>query len=416
MRIVADFHIHSKYARATSPSCDVDGLSTGAKLKGINVLATGDFTHPQYFKELKMKLARKEESGLYDYNGIKFILSTEVANFFQLNENGKTKKVHNIILAPNLAIAEQINDCLGKDQNLSFDGRPILKMSCAEMVEKMQKISKEIAIIPAHCWTPWFGVFGSVSGVNSIEEAFEDKANKIFALETGLSSDPAMNWMISKLDKYTLISNSDCHSLEKLGREANVFELQELSYKSILNTLKTKKGFVKTYEFYPEEGKYHYDGHRDCKIILNPNETKKYKGICPVCRKKLTVGVMNRITELSDREVGYVPKDSVPFQHIIPLRTIISKALKKSETTLGVEDAYQKLIKYFGNEFAIYEANEDQIRLSTSKEISTAIIKSNSGNVTWIPGYDGVFGELILDSKKNNQIVKDRKQSSLTDF
>lgn len=225
-----------------------------------------------------------------------------------------------------------------------------------------------------------------------------------------------MNWMISKLDKYTLISNSDCHSLEKLGREANVFELQELSYKSILNTLKTKKGFVKTYEFYPEEGKYHYDGHRDCKIILNPNETKKYKGICPVCRKKLTVGVMNRITELSDREVGYVPKDSVPFQHIIPLRTIISKALKKSETTLGVEDAYQKLIKYFGNEFAIYEANEDQIRLSTSKEISTAIIKSNSGNVTWIPGYDGVFGELILDSKKNNQIVKDRKQSSLTDF
>lgn len=414
MRIVADFHIHSKYARATSEKCDIDGLSYGAKIKGIDVLSTGDFTHPQYFKELKLKLGKKEQDGLYEYEGVKFILGSEVCNIFELN--GKSRRIHNILLAPDFDVAQQVNDALSKYGSLSFDGRPIIKISCASMTEVLMKISKEIVIIPAHVWTPHFGIFGSVSGVNNIEEAFEDKAGKIFAIETGLSSDPAMNWMLSKLDKYTLVSNSDCHSLEKLGREANVFDLEEISYKSIINSVKTRKGFVKTYEFYPEEGKYHYDGHRDCKIILNPSETKKYKGICPACRKKLTIGVMNRIAELGDREFGFKPPNHVPFQHIIPLRTIISKALKKGENTLGVEDAYQKLIQYFGNEFAIYEANEEQIRLATSKEISNAIIRSNKGDVTWVPGYDGVFGELVLNTKTSNLFVKDRKQSSLEDF
>jgi uncharacterized protein (TIGR00375 family) len=413
VRVITDLHVHSKYAGGTSERCDLDGFAEGAKLKGISLVGTGDFTHPRWFDTLKAKLG-ENRSGIFNYDNVNFILSTEVNVVFELN--GKIKKMHHVILAPSLEIVEQINDRLKKYGDLAADGRPTLMMSSAALVEELMQISTDIFIFPSHAWTPWFSVFGSNSGVNSMEEAFEDQVRHIYAFESGLSSDPAMNWMISALDKYTIVSNSDCHSIDNLGREANVFELKELTYDALINAIKTKKGFIKTYEFYPEEGKYHYDGHRSCKILFSPEETKKHKGVCPVCKKKLTIGVMNRVTELADRKYGFMPENAVPFQHIVPLKTVIAKALKKTAHSLAVEDEYSRLIRYFGNEFAVYEAKEEQIRLATSTEIADALIKVNKGKVRWIPGYDGVFGELILDENEKSWNAKDTKQKTLGDF
>lgn len=412
MRIVADLHVHSKYARATSPRCDIKGLTEGAKIKGIDVIATGDFTHPAYFTEIKSHL-RNEEGGLFPYGEVKFILSTEMSLIY--SDKGRTYKMHHVVLSPSMEIAEQINDVMKKHGNLTEDGRPTLGISSAEFAEKLFGLSDDIVIIPAHVWTPWFSIFGSKSGVNSVEEAFEDKADKIFALETGLSSDPQMNWMLSSLDKYTLVSNSDSHSLEKLGREANVFELEEVSYSSIINALKTRKGFVKTYEFYPEEGKYHYDGHRKCGIRWSPEESSSHNNLCPVCRRKVTVGVLHRVDELADRKPGTRPENPVPFQHIVPLPTLISKVIKKGERTGAVMAEYNKLIDYFGSEFSVFEASNEQVKLSTNPEIAAAIEKVKNGDVAWLPGYDGVFGELILESKTKKG-AKERRQKSLSDF
>ncbi|MDD5340513.1 MAG: endonuclease Q family protein [Candidatus ainarchaeum sp.] len=415
MRIIADLHVHSKYARATSGQCDIKGLSEGAKIKGITLMASGDFTHPAYFNEIRADLQGSDGgTGIYGHNGVRFILSTEVAVTFELN--GRNKRMHHILLSPSLEVTAQINDRLAKYGDLKADGRPTLMISSAALVEELHAVSSDIALIPAHAWTPWFSVFGSKAGVDSMEEAFGDQAHRIFAIETGLSSDPAMNWMLSALDKYSLLSNSDAHSLGKLGREANVFELDELTYASLMNAIKTRKGFVKTYEFYPEEGKYHYDGHRDCKVLLTPWEAKEKNNICPVCRKKLTIGVMHRVADLADRKFGFRPEKAVPFQHIVPLTTVISKALRKTELSPAVAEEYSKLIRYFGNEFAVFEAPSEQVRLATSQQIADAIVRVKEGRIRWVPGYDGVFGELILDDTTPAKGTVDKKQKSLGDF
>jgi uncharacterized protein (TIGR00375 family) len=337
-----------------------------------------------------------------------------VALTFELG--GRNKRMHHVLLAPSLEIAAQINDRLAKYGDLNADGRPTLMMSSAALVGEMHSVSPDVAVIPAHAWTPWFSVFGSKAGVDSMEEAFEDQAHRIFALETGLSSDPAMNWMLSSLDRYSLISNSDAHSLGKLGREANVFELEELSYRSLINAIKTRKGFVKTYEFYPEEGKYHYDGHRDCKVLLSPWEAKEKGNICPVCRRRLTIGVLHRVADLADRKLGFRPANAVPFQHIVPLATVISKALKKTELSPVVAEEYSRLIRYFGSEFAVFEAPVEQVRLAASQQVADAIVRVNEGRIRWIPGYDGVFGELVLDDLSPAKGAVDKKQKSLSDF
>ncbi|MBN1169724.1 DNA helicase UvrD [Candidatus Micrarchaeota archaeon] len=412
MRIVADIHVHSKYARGTSPRCDIEGLSEGAKIKGIDVIATGDFTHPLYFQEIKTAF-RDSETGLFDYKGVKFILSTEISVIYPGKE--KTNKMHHIVLSPSLEVAEQVNDILAKIGNLKADGRPILGISSAGLADQLFSISDDIMVIPAHVWTPWFSIFGSKSGVDSVEQAFEEHAGKIYALETGLSSDPAMNWLVSSLDRYTLVSNSDAHSLAKLGREANVFDLPEITYQSITNAIKTRKGFQKTYEFYPEEGKYHYDGHRKCHVLLSPWESKARNDICPICRKKLTIGVMHRVADLADRKPGYRPANAISFDYIVPLTTIISKTLKKAEISIAVAEEYSKLIRYFGSEFAVFEADNETLKLATTPEIALSIIRVKSGKIRWIPGYDGVFGNLVLDDNRKKETI-DKKQKSLTEF
>lgn len=413
MRLIADFHVHSKYARATSQRCDIPGIAEGARTKGINLISTGDFTHPVYFNELRRDLKDAEE-GLFDYGGVKFILGTEVGLTY--DHQGKNRRMHHLILAPSFEIAAQINESLSKHGNLREDGRPTLRMSSAALADSVFSISKECMIIPAHAWTPWFSVFGSRAGVDSMEEAFEEQARNIHALETGLSSDPAMNWTLSGLDRFTLLSNSDAHSPGKLGREANVFELEKATYRSVTEAIRTRRGFVKTYEFYPEEGKYHYDGHRECGVLLSPEESRARNDICPVCRKKLTIGVLHRVTDLADRKTGFRPEGAVPFRYIVPLTTVISKALKKPETSVAVAEEYSKLVRYFSNEFAVFEASEEQLRLATSKEIADALMKVSAGKVRWVPGHDGVFGELILDESAPKKGSVDRKQRSLGDF
>ncbi len=416
MKILADLHIHSKYAMATSPRSDLNSFSEWAKFKGIDLLGTGDFCHPLWFKELKEKL-KETEKGIYEYKGINYILQNEVSTIYY--KNGKCKKIHHILYAPSLEIVEQISDVLGKKCDLKSDGRPIFKISSPELVETIMNISRDNEVVSAHCFTPWFGVFGSRGGFDSLEDCYEDQTKHIHALETGLSADPPMFWRISNLDKYNLISNSDCHSPEKLGRELNELELEKLSYKNILQALRTKNEknkITKTYEFYPEEGKYHVDGHRTCNVVLTPQESKKYNNICPVCRKQLTLGVLHRVDDLADREIGKKPLTAILFQHLVPLRQIIAKVLNKGENTKTVEEEYFKYITYFGNEFKVLTASKESLNLAGKSEISEAIWRAQNENLTVIPGYDGVFGKIEFKEDLKKEKLKRPKQDSLLNY
>jgi len=412
MRIIGDLHIHSKYSRATSPACEIPGLAEWAQIKGIDLLATGDFTHPKWLKELKRDL-KPSTKGIYEHQGTKFLLTAEVSTIFP--QDGRSRKVHTVLFAPSFEVVEQINDELKKRGDLAEDGRPILMMHVAELLDIVEGISKDIMFIPAHAWTPWFGIFGSKTGFDSLEEAFGKKASHIRAIETGLSSDPAMNWMVGDLEGVSLISNSDAHSLPKLGREANVFELEELDYSSLTNAIISREGFEKTYEFYPDEGKYHWDGHRKCDVCINPVDTRKLGGKCPKCGKKLTVGVMHRVMDLSNKEHGYKPADAPPFTSLIPLATIISVVRGRGDQTKGVRDEYFKLVNYFGNEFAVLEAPAEQLKLATDKILAKAILNAREGKVYWRPGYDGVFGEFSF-KEIDQPIYSVKGQKHITDF
>src|SRR4030042_4260851 len=356
MRIVADFHLHSKYSRATSRDMDLEGMSRGAKLKGLNLLGTGDFTYSYWLNELKEKLEPVDNSGLFKFNGVFWILTTEVSTIFTFK--GMTKKVHHIIHVPSFDEAEQVNEALSKSGKLDSDGRPTLIITAPELVEKIIGVTKNAMITSAHIWTPWFSLFGSKSGFNSIEDCYQDQTKNIFSLETGLSSNPGMNWRLSALDKFTLLSNSDSHSPNpwRLGREANAFELEKITFKEIYDAIKKKdkSKFLFTIETDPNYGKYHFDGHRECGINLSPEQSKKVGGICPICGKKLTIGVLSRLEELADRPEGYVPKDAIPFKTLLPLYEIISfatgTATLYSKKVLVEND---KLIEKFGNELNI---------------------------------------------------------------
>ncbi len=401
MKVFADLHIHSKYSGATSSHMDIENLERGAREKGLNLLGTGDFLHPNWLKELKSNLIEDETGILKTNSGFNFILTCEVNNVFE--HEGKVRKIHNLILAKNFDIVEQIRESLKKFGDLNNDGRPTLNLTCVELLDILSSIDKDIEVIPCHVWTPWYGVFGSKSGFDDLKECYQDKTNLIHALETGLSSDPEMNWAISKLDKYNLVSNSDSHSPSpfRLGREANVFELKELTYDEVLRAIREKnsKRFLLTIEVDPSYGKYHFDGHRKCGVCLSPEEAKKFNNICPVCGKPLTLGVLHRVLDLADRPLGYKPKDAIPFKRILPLQELISVYYKSTPTSKKVLQIHQKLIKHFGSEFSVLlEVEKKELEKIVDTKLSELIIKNREGNIRIQPGYDGVYGKIILEN------------------
>lgn len=407
MKFVADFHIHSKYSRATSRDMDLENLDKWAKIKGIKVLGTGDFTHPEWLKSLKEKLI-PAEPGLFKLKeaagGTRFILTSEISCIY--TKKGKVRKIHILIFASSFEVVEKINVQLGWIGNLKSDGRPILGLDAKELAKIVLNASEDCLVVPGHIYTPWFSLFGSRSGFDSVEECFEEYSKYIFAGETGLSSDPKMSWRNSMLDKITLISNSDSHSPRKIGREANVFEGTELSYNSIINAIKYRGAtpadlrLIYTIEFFPEEGKYHYDGHRLCGIKLSPQETKKYNGICPVCGKPLTVGVLNRVEALADREESFRPENAIPFKSLVPLEEIIADALGQNTGTKEVEKEYKNLIEKLGSEFnVLLEVSQENLEAVTLPEIAEAVIRVRDGKVSKEPGYDGVYGKIKVFSQ-----------------
>ncbi len=403
MRFVGDFHIHSKYARATSSAMVLENLDIWAKKKGIKVLGTGDFTHPAWFADLKSKLS-EQESGLYALrgsdSGTRFVLSSEISCIY--SKKGKVRRIHLLLLVPSLQAAEHINTRLDSVGNLKSDGRPILGIDATEVLKIALDASPEALVIPAHAWTPWFSVFGSKSGFDSLEECFDEYAKHIHAIETGLSSDPPMNWRLSALDAIALISNSDSHSLAKIGREANVFNT-EISYPGIRDAIVTKdpRKFLSTIEFFPEEGKYHYDGHRLCQVRLSPAESRIRNNICPKCDRELTIGVLNRVEELADRSEGTMPANAIPFKSLIPLQEIIAEALHMGVIAKQCLAEYEKLISAFGNEFAVLlDAEPRELQAATVPEIAQAIMLVREGKVSIEPGYDGEYGKIQIFGKQ----------------
>lgn len=419
MRVVADLHIHSKYAMACSDAINPVSLDETASQKGINVLGTGDVFHPSWLKELKANL-KDEGNGLYSISkggkGTMFIPSAEVSTIYEGRDHS-IKKVHNCILLPSLESAEQISKELGKHGSMESDGRPQLQMSSAEFVDIAKSIDKKAFIFPAHLWTPYFGALGAMSGFNSIKEAYEDREKDIHAYESGLSSDPKMNWRISELDKYTLISNSDMHSLPNMGRESNVLNLEKLDYDSIIKAIvdKDTKRFSCTVEYYPEEGKYHYDGHRECHYSVNPEETKN--SVCKVCGRKLVIGVLHRIDDLADRPAGYVPKGSIPYIHAVPLIEVISYATKKTRYSAQVKELYSKMIESFGDEYDILaNAKVEKIAEVANEDIAACIDNIRNGRIKITPGYSGVYGKLDLLSGEKGVHTEKTNQKSMSDF
>ena len=415
---IADFHIHSAYSRATSKNMDLESLEKEARIKGIKVLGTGDFTHPEWFSNLKEKLEGLG-NGLFELKEkfshkenkeepVFFILTSEISCIY--SKGGKVRKIHIIVFSPSFDVCEKINAQLGWIGNLKSDGRPILGLDAKELAKIVLNISQDCFIVPAHAWTPWFSIFGSKSGFNSIEECFGDYSKYIYAIETGLSSDPAMNWRLSALDKVALISNSDAHSSPKIGREANVFNT-EISYKGIIEAIKSKdpQKFLYTIEFFPEEGKYHYDGHRICGVKTSPKETKKYNGICPVCGKPLTIGVLSRVEELADRPEGTKLQNAIPFKSLIPLKEILAEVFGVLPGSKKVEEEYKNLIKKLGNELEILlNIPLADLKPAVLPEIAEGIQMVRDAKVNVEPGYDGVYGKIKIFSKSDKNSIKQK--------
>lgn len=410
MYYYTDLHIHSKYSRATSKRLNLEELAIWAKKKGLNLIGTGDFTHPAWFEEIKEKLVETDD-GTFRLKpeiekqinaNVKFILTVEISTIYKKWD--KTRKVHHVVFVPDLKTATNFREKLGAIGNIKSDGRPILGLDSRNLLETVLESGENSYIIPAHIWTPWFSVLGSKSGFDSIEDCYGDLSDHIFALETGLSSDPEMNWHVSKLDKFRLVSNSDAHSASKLAREATVFDI-EPNYYSIMNALKTGEGYTGTVEFFPEEGKYHEDGHRKCNICLTPEETKKYNGICPVCGKPLTIGVLSRVNELSDRKkITTLPKTAGKVFSLVPLQEIISEIKGVGPSSKSVTTEYEKLINKFGSELNILQNIPLDELSKTSPLLKEAISRLRQGKVIKQAGFDGEYGSIKLFDK--NELSK----------
>ena len=407
MKMIADLHIHSRFSMATSKEGTPENLDFWARKKGISLIGTGDFTHPVWREELKERLVSegnglyrlrdeyvKEESRKFPGEGTRFVVSGEISSIYK--KNGKTRKVHKVILLPSLEAADAMAQRLEKIGNIHSDGRPILGLDSHDLLEMMLDVCPEGILIPAHIWTPHFSVLGAKSGFDSVEECFEELAPYIHALETGLSSDPAMNWRISKLDRYQLVSNSDAHSPSKLGREANLLDI-DCSYEGLYRAIQTGEGLEGTVEFFPEEGKYHFDGHRKCGVSLSPVEAERLGGICPVCGKKLTMGVDHRVEQLADRAEGFVKKDGKKYESLVPLPEVISTCMGYSAASKKVQGCFEQMIQTLGTEFDILRnVPSEDIKSCAGERIAEGIENVRTGNVKRIPGYDGEYGKIEL--------------------
>ena len=407
MKTIADLHIHSRFSMATSKEGTPENLDFWARKKGISLIGTGDFTHPVWRKELRERLVPeenglyrlreeyvKEESRKFQGEGTRFVVSGEISSIYK--KNGKTRKVHNVILLPSLEAADTMAQRLEKIGNIHSDGRPILGLDSHDLLEMMLDVCPDGILIPAHIWTPHFSVLGAKSGFDSVEECFEELTPYVHALETGLSSDPAMNWRISKLDRYQLVSNSDAHSPSKLGREANLLDI-DCSYEGLYQAIQTGKGLEGTVEFFPEEGKYHFDGHRKCGVSLSPVEAERLGGICPVCGKKLTMGVDHRVEQLADREEGFVKKDGKKYESLVPLPEVVAACMGYSTASKKVQGCFEQMMQTLGTEFDILRnVPAEDIKSCAGERIAEGIENVRTGNVKRIPGYDGEYGKIQL--------------------
>lgn len=405
-KIVSDLHLHSAYARATSKELNFDNLVFWSKTKGIDLLSSADFTHPAWFAETKNKL-KEDGSGLLTYQDKKFILGAEVSCIF--SQGGKLRRVHLLLFVPSLAVAEKVNQELGKRGKLASDGRPILGLPARTVLEILLEADPSSMMIPAHAWTPWFGVLGQNGGFDSLEECFGDLAKYIYAVETGLSSDPEMNWRVKELDKRSIVSFSDAHSGPKIGRELTILD-SDYSYSAILESLKKQK-IHQTIEFYPEEGKYHYNGHRNCNFSETPEATLNRGLLCPNCRRPLTIGVMHRVATLAEksRGEGFQAQNRPSFQKLVPLQEIIAEVIGSPVTSKKVKESYFKLIAKFGNEIEILtETNPDSVgEVAENESLAEALRKVRTGDIFIEPGFDGVYGQVHIwgktaaDEKRN---------------
>lgn len=392
VNVFADLQIHSRYARATSKDINIENLEKWARIKGLSLLGVGDFQHPLRRKEIDEKLEEDDKGILWTKNKFPFLWQTEVSLMY--SQDGKRRAVHLLLFSPNKEIANQITAFLGSKGRLDYDGRPIFGMTAIELVEELKKIDNFIEIIPAHAFTPWFGVFGSKSGFDSLKECFQDKTDEIYAIESGMSADPEMAWRLD--EKVNIVSFSDAHSFWpwRIGREATIFDLKEFSYKHIIRAIRSGEGLKSTIETPPEYGKYHYDGHRLCNFSCNPEETKKLNGICPICGKFLTIGVDYRIDQIAKfpRDHNFIGKK--PFYKILPLHELISLNLNTQIESKKTWEVYNNLIEKFNNEFNILLNVDIQelIREKINEKLIELIIKNRTGNIKIKPGYDGTYG------------------------
>ncbi len=411
MQIIGDFHIHGPYAMACSKQTTIQRLADNSRLKGLNVLGTGDALHPKWFEQINTQLEEDSNGVLWtkETNSFPFIWQTEVSLMY--TQDGKGRRIHNLLLMPNKEVVIQVRDAFLKKGRIDYDGRPIFGFSCIELVDMMRSISDQIEIIPAHAWTSYFGIFGSKTGFDSVEQCFKEKSKYIHAFETGLSSSPDMNRRVSSLDKYNLVSFSDPHSYHphRLGREATILDIKTLTYKNIINTIRTGDGLVGTIEVNPAYGKYHIDGHRACGVVLQPSESKKLNGICPKCKTPLTIGVAYRIEELADRK----EPEKVPFYtEVIPLSEVISLILKKGVSTKTVVKEYNSIISKFGNEFdVLMKVGFEELKSVTNEKIADAIVKIRERKVNYKPGYDGVYGQPIFNERDQKDELRESPKS-----
>jgi len=403
----------------------IEEITRFARIKGLNLVGTGDFTHPRWLKELGEDLVEVSDTGLYKPakdpdSPVHYMITSEVSTIFTFK--GEIKKIHHVILAPSLEAAIQVNDRLARYGNLTVDGRPILDTTAPQLVEEVMEVSDQNVVIPSHAWTPWFSIFGAFSGFDRVEDCYQDMTRCIPALETGLSSDPPMNWRLSALDKYALVSNSDSHSAWpwRIGREANVFELERLTYQEVVDAVRKKdpERFKFTIETDPAYGKYHWTGHRNCNVSLSPQEAIKLGNRCPVCRRRLTKGVEQRVEELADRPMGFRPEGAIGCMHLLPLSEIIATVLEATYPgTQKVWSVYNPLVARFGDEFSVLiDAPKQEMSKIVDPKIAEAIVRVREGRVRVIPGYDGVYGQLVIFEEGGEKPLERVTQRSITDF